>query len=93
MSDSARTDFHPEPTARPGRARPQRRRSLETQAASPPRRLRGQARRAPCPRPSRPPRPNVRRLLANKRRRWLAAAAALICGVIGLSVGIATSRS
>ena len=38
-------------------------------------------------------RPMVRRLLANRRRRWIAVAAALVCAVIGLSVGVVTSRS
>ncbi len=36
--------------------------------------------------------PRVRRLLSNKRSRWIAAAA-LTCSVIGLSVGLATSPS
>jgi hypothetical protein len=40
-------------------------------------------------------RPSIRRLLANRRRRWIAiaAAAVLLCGVIGLSVGIVASGS
>jgi hypothetical protein len=38
-------------------------------------------------------RPRVRRLLANKRRRWIVGAGALVCAVIGLSVGVVTSRS
>jgi hypothetical protein len=33
------------------------------------------------------------RLLANRRRRWIVASAALVCAVIGLSVGLVTSRS
>jgi hypothetical protein len=36
--------------------------------------------------------PRVRRLLSNRRSRWIVAAAVL-CGVIGLSVGLATSHS
>jgi hypothetical protein len=35
----------------------------------------------------------VRRFLANRRRRWIAVAAALMSAVIGVSVGVATSRS
>ena len=37
----------------------------------------------------------VRRLLSSRRRRWVAvgAAAALVCAVIGLSIGLATSSS
>ena len=37
-------------------------------------------------------RPRVRRLLSNRRSRWIVAAA-LMCAVIGLSVGLATSPS
>jgi hypothetical protein len=36
--------------------------------------------------------PRVRRLLSNRKRRWVAAAA-LMCAVIGLSVALATSQS
>jgi hypothetical protein len=39
------------------------------------------------------PRTTGRRLLANRRRRWIAVAAALMCAVIALSVGLATSGS
>ncbi|MDQ1366806.1 MAG: hypothetical protein QOE57_2848 [Acidimicrobiaceae bacterium] len=38
-------------------------------------------------------RPRLRRLLANKRRRWIVVTAAAMCAVIGLSVGVVTSRS
>jgi hypothetical protein len=38
-------------------------------------------------------RSRVGRLLATGRRRWIAVAAAAMCAVIGLSVGLATSRS
>jgi membrane-bound inhibitor of C-type lysozyme len=38
-------------------------------------------------------RPRVRRWLANRRRRWIVVAAALMSAVLGLSVGLATSRS
>jgi hypothetical protein len=38
-------------------------------------------------------RPKLRRLLANRRRRWIVVTAAAMCAVIGLSVGVATSRS
>ena len=37
--------------------------------------------------------PGVRRLLANRRRRWIVVAAAGMCAVIGLAVGLATYRS
>jgi hypothetical protein len=37
--------------------------------------------------------PRAGRLLATRRRRWIAVAAAATCAVIGLSVGLATSRS
>src|ERR1019366_1957093 len=38
-------------------------------------------------------RPTVRRLLANKRRRWIVVASLLMCAVIGLSVGLVTAGS
>ncbi len=38
-------------------------------------------------------RPTIRRLLANRRRRWTVVAAAGICAVIGLSAGLITSSS
>jgi hypothetical protein len=37
--------------------------------------------------------PQVRRWLANRRRRWTVVAVAMMCAVIGGSVGLATSRS
>jgi hypothetical protein len=38
-------------------------------------------------------RPRVAGVLANRRRRWIAGAAALVCATIGLSIGLVTSRS
>jgi hypothetical protein len=38
-------------------------------------------------------RPRLRRLLADKKRRWIVVTAAATCAVIGVSVGVATSRS
>ncbi len=93
MSDFTQTDVHEAPTGRPAsRATSE---SLvagdpDGIAEGPPLRP-GSTDSVPTSAPVR--RPSARRLLTSKRRRWIAAVAALTCGVIGLSIGIATSGS
>ena len=48
---------------------------------------------ASAPRAEQAREPRVRRLLENRKRRWIVVAAAAMCAVIGISVGLATSGS
>ena len=67
----------------------------EYEPTSSPKSLRGSAASEPSasvPLAKHPHRPRVRRLLSNRRTRWIVAAA-LMCSAIGLSVGLATAPS